>query len=115
MDNTWKQRVVPGDMVFVVVGQWKRPGRRQVGDHHPGAPRLLQGSLTICWAMVPVPSPSRGGGLVNTGDWRGRRPAPVVVVGEVLPVGALHARTMIVKIMYDKRGVSFMTSAVYLV
>ena len=106
--------VVPGDMVFVVVGQWNRPGRRQVGDHHPGAPRLLQGSLTICWAMVPVPSSGGGGGgggLVNTGDWRGRRPAPVVV-GEVLPVGALHASTMIVKIMYDKRGVSFMTSAV---
>ena len=106
------ETVVPGDMVFVVVGQWKRPGGRQpVGDHHPGAPRLLQGSLTICWAMVPVPSSGGGGGgLVNTGDWRGR-PAPVVV-GEVLPVGALHASTMIVKIMYDKRGVSFMTSAV---
>ena len=85
-------------MAFVVVGQWKRPGRRQpVGDHHPGA-WLPQGSHNaLCWAkMVPVPDSGGGGGgggLVNTGDWRGR-PAPVVVHGEVLPVGALHASTM---------------------
>ena len=81
-------------MAFVVVvGQRKRPGR-QIGHHHPGACRgdaRAQGSPTLCWATVPVPnSGGRRGGLVNTGDWRGR-PAPVVVVGEVLPVGALNA------------------------
>ena len=87
-------------MAFVVVGQWK-----QIGDHHPGARLPQQGFPTfvhsaLCRAkMVPVPNSGGGGGgggggLVNTGDWRGRRPAPVVVVGEVLPVRALHASTM---------------------